>query len=353
MKQKVAINDKNLDLLVYFAVDKVYAGGDDEQILYHILRLGGENVTAEKLTEAYRLYNLAKEHKDLPRIIKFVRRQMPPLVLLRDMYFYNPAVFKTTLRSREVFEVKAREVLNTQLDLMSGKIRTAGTRSVIYVFLTKMILAFGLEVPLETLFYGHVGLLPLLLNLGFPPALMWITTMQIRIPPKKDQDALILRTVEIMQNFERLKNEEDVLRESGAEPSGSPSYIIFSAFYLIFFFGVFALIFIALGKIDFTLFSKAMFIFFLSIIAFFAYRIVQIAKIYSWKGMGRRGSTLMEIVSLPILAIRSRLSVGLSKLNFLAFTFDFILEAPFKIILGLVDSWVQFISAKREEQIIE
>ncbi|KKW10266.1 MAG: hypothetical protein UY49_C0028G0001, partial [Microgenomates group bacterium GW2011_GWC1_49_7] len=235
---------------------------------------------------------------------------------------------------------------------MSGKVRTAGTRSVIYVFLTKMILAFGLEVPLETLFYGQVGLLPLALNLSFPPVIMWITTMQIRLPKKGEQTALVSRTWTILQNFDGLKDEADVLRQSESGNQRGLLYYIFSTLYLVFFVGIFVLIYSMLGKIGFSFFSKFIFIFFLTIIAFFAYRIVQIAKVYSWKGIRRESSSLMEILSLPIIAIGSRLSVGLSKLNFLAFAFDFILEAPFKIILGFVDGWVQFLSIKKEEQII-
>ena len=353
IKQKIATGDKDLDLLVYFAVDKVYAGSDDEQILYHILRLAGENFTKEKLEEAWKLFNLAKRHKDLPRIIKFVRRQMPPLILMRDIYFYDPSEFKNSLSGQEKFEAKAQEVLETQLSLMSGKVRTAGTRSVIYVFLTKMILAFGLEVPLETLFYGQVGLLPLALNLSFPPVIMWITTMQIRLPNKNEQTALVSRTWTILQNFDGLKDEADVLRQSESGNQRGLLYYIFSTLYLVFFVGIFVLIYSVLGKIGFSFFSKFIFIFFLTIIAFFAYRIVQIAKVYSWKGIRSESSTFMEILSLPIIAIGSRLSVGLSKLNFLAFAFDFILEAPFKIILGFVDGWVQFLSIKKEEQIIE
>ena len=46
----------------------------------------------------------------------------------------------------------AADTLEIQLNQMSGKVATAGTRSVIYVFLTKMVLAFGLEVPFEIFF---------------------------------------------------------------------------------------------------------------------------------------------------------------------------------------------------------
>jgi len=353
IRQKVKIEDENLELLVYFAVDKIYAGSDDEQILYHILMLGGEEITKEKLTEAWRLFNLAKKHKDISKIIKYVRCQMPPLILLRDMYFYAPSDFKSIIPSEEKFMKMAEDTLEIQLNQMSGKVQTAGTRSVIYVFLTKMVLAFGLEVPFEFFFYGGIGKLPLALNLIFPPVLMWLITMQIKLPKVAEREALTKRTWSILQNFDELGTEEDALIGIDKEKSHSVGYWVFSVLYAIFFVGVFGIIYFVLNEIGFTFFSKIVFVFFLTVIAFFAYRIVQVAKVYSWKDMGKERSGLTDIISLPILSIGSRLSKGLSKLNFLAFAFDFILEAPFKIILGFVDDWVQFLSVKKEEEILE
>lgn len=352
IRQKVLLNDENIDLLVFFSVDKVYAGSDDEQVAYHILKLAGTNITKDKLEEAWKLFNIAKSHKDLPRISKFVRRQMPPLILLRDIYFYKPTDFRSSLSNQEKFTPLAAEVLENQLNQMSGKIATAGIRSVIYVFLTKMILAFGLEVPFEMFWYKHLNILPLALNLSFPPFLMWLTTMQIKLPSSRDRGELVDRTWYIIENFELLKEEDDVLATVSKEERHSVLYKVFTILYIVLFIGVFWLIYYALGRIGYTFFSKFIFIFFLTIIAFFAYRISQIASIYSWKKSGQN-ATLVEIISLPILAIGSRLSQGLTHLNFLAFAFDFILEAPFKIILRFVDDWVQFLSAKREEQIIE
>jgi hypothetical protein len=353
IRQKVAIDDENLDLLVYFAVDKVYAGCDDEQIAYHILKLAGENVTKEKLEEAWRLFMLAKNHKALSRIIKFVRRQMPPLILLRDIYFYYPQNFREVVSDINKFQKYAEEVLENQLEQMSGQINTAAIRSVVYVFLTKMVLAIGLETPFEIFIFGHLNKFALVLNMIFPPFIMWVATTQIRLPSQKEKTALINRTWYILQNFDLLKDEEDILTDIEEKKDKGFLYWIFSILYAIFFVGVFAAIFFVLGKIGYRLFSELVFIFFLTVIAFFAYRINQTAKIYSWKENGNEESSLLSILSLPILAIGSRLSVGLSKLNFLAFILDFILEAPFKLILGFVDNWVQFLSFKKEEQIIE
>lgn len=351
IRQKVKLPDENTDLLVYFAVDKAYAGSDDEQIAYHILKLAGNPIDETKLNEAYRLFNLAKSHGDMPRIIKFVRRQMPPLILLRDIYFYSPTEFKKAISTQSEFTKNATVVLDNQLTQMSGRIRTASVRSIIYVFLTKMVIAVGLEVPFEIFVYGGLSKIPLVINLLFPPALMWATTLQNHLPKESEKEALVERSWFILEHFDELGNESDILTEKQEEKT-SLIYSVFSALYVIVFFGIFGIIYFVLGKIGFTFASKLVFIFFLTIIAFFAYRISQIAKVYTWKESGDR-SSLGDIIALPILTIGSRLSRGLSKLNFLAFAFDFILEAPFKIILGFLDSWVQFLSVKKEEEIIE
>jgi hypothetical protein len=353
VKQKITIVDENLDLLTYFAVDKIYAGSDNEQIAYHIVGLAGSVVDSQKLEEGWKLFNLARESKLLPRINKFVRRQMPALVLLRDIYFYAPSDFKNIIPIKEKFIERAEEVLNNQLEQMSGKIATAGIRSIIYVFLTKMVLAFGLEVPFEIFIYGKINKLPLILNIVFPPLLMWITTMQIHVPTEKEREALVARTWYVVESFDNLKNEDDLLTPENVGNKAGLVYYIFSTLYTIFFIGVFALIFYALGFIGFNFFSKLIFIFFLTVIAFFAYRISQIAKVYFWKNQGKESTSLLDTIALPILTIGSLLSIGLGKLNFLMFIFDFILEAPFKLILGFVDDWVQFLSAKKEEQILE
>src|SRR3989344_5325094 len=68
IKQKVKIKDKDADLLIYFAVDKAYGLSDDEQIAHHILKLGGEALTKEKLEEGWRLFNLARDHNFSPEL---------------------------------------------------------------------------------------------------------------------------------------------------------------------------------------------------------------------------------------------------------------------------------------------
>ena len=52
---------------------------------------------------------------------------------------------------------------------------------------------------------------------------------------------------------------------------------------------------------------------------------------------------------MPILSLGQILSRGLAKLNFLTAFFDFIIEAPFKLVIEVIEEWISFVRAKREE----
>ena len=343
IKQKVKVEDANLDLLIFVAVDKIYSQSDDQQLAYHVLKL-----TAGNINETWRLVDLANNHPLLNRLQKFVSSQMGALLLLRDIYFASPGEFRRTIEDKDNFSQTAGRVLDKQLRLMGERISTAAVRSVVYVFLTKMVVAVAVEMPVEVWLYGSVAKWPLAANLLFPPALMWAVTRQISLPRGRDREEIVSRAWQVVNNFESLAKEEDVLYDKPVRKN-SVWYVIFSGLYTVMFVATFGLIFYGLHKARFNFAAQLVFVFFLSVIAFFAHRIQQTAGIYRVKRQEKLRSSLWDMVWLPILTAGSILSQALQRLNFLAFAFDFILEAPFKVILGFLDSWVQFLGAKKEE----
>ena len=51
---------------------------------------------------------------------------------------------------------------------------------------------------------------------------------------------------------------------------------------------------------------------------------------------------------MPIILAGKWLSNGFSKLNIFVFIFDFILEAPFKILVEIADDWTKYVREQRE-----
>lgn len=352
LRQKMKVNSiPDIDLMLFVAVDKVYSQSDEQQIAYHVLQLVQKEGLADfkqVLAIAYQQSKNITKNKQFGRLANFVRRQDVPLVLLRDMYFSDPAGFKLLFTDQSAFTAKSKEVLGVQLKKMSQRIQTAAFRSITYVFLTKMLVGLVIEAPLDVFLTGHIGYLALIVNLAFPPLTMWAMTLNISLPKAKDQDALINRTWQMVADFGTLATEPDYFSDNTEMKQGW-WYFAFSMIYASVFALIFGLIFLSLNKLHFSLVSQAIFVFFLSIVAFFAYRIRQTARIYSFST--HTSTSLWDMVLLPILAMGNIFSQGLSRLNFLAFAFDFILEAPFKLILQFLDNWVQFLSLKKEEVI--
>jgi hypothetical protein len=85
------------------------------------------------------------------------------------------------------------------------------------------------------------------------------------------------------------------------------------------------------------------------VVTFFGYRIRQIAKEYVLQVREGLLSPITDIIFLPILSVGRVLSSQFSKLNLLMFVFDVLIEAPFKLIIEVVEEWFRFIRRQKEE----
>ena len=85
-------------------------------------------------------------------------------------------------------------------------------------------------------------------------------------------------------------------------------------------------------------------------IAYFGYRIRQSAR--EWvvlKKKEKAFSILVDFFAMPIVRVGRWISVNFSKVNIFVFILDFIFEAPFKVLVQIVEEWLSFIREKKEE----
>jgi hypothetical protein len=86
-----------------------------------------------------------------------------------------------------------------------------------------------------------------------------------------------------------------------------------------------------------------------ALVSFFAYRIRHSAKEYEM--VERQGllEPFMDFFLMPVLQAGQFLSREIARLNIFIFIFDFILEAPLKVIFEVVEEWIRFIRMKKDE----
>lgn len=357
LKQIIDSSDiENFDLLLFVAVDKAFAQADNQQVSYHLMNLivhqsGKENAEKleELLSETYKYYHMANNHPLINKLGVIVRRWMGAMVLVRDLYFSRPDEFEKLTDDEKDFKSRCEQVLRGQLGILKGRMNTAGVRSLIYVFLTKMLFALILEIPAEKWLAGEINWLILGINTLFPVILMWLLIANIKLPDSKSQEKLVNRAWLLVAADEGqwTGNEKISLTESKKGVIQQTFYILYGGL----FATIFLLIVYNLMKAGFSIISTLVFVFFLTVVSFFAYRIRQTAQIYSYRSGRGFSSSVWEMLMLPIIAAGGALSKGVSKLNFLVFIFDFVLEAPFKMILRILDNWFDFLSRKRDEVI--
>lgn len=354
LRNKVELeNPADTDLMLYVSIDLAYSQSDQQQVAYHLYKLTrtqalNDNRTEEEIFKAAEsAFKKAIGSKTVNKLSAFVRRQMGPLVLLRDIYFANPSGFVNLVENKEKFIDFANETLKSQLQIMGGRIKTATLRSLLYVFLTKMLIAILIELPLERLLAGGVNYLTLGLNLIIPIVVMLGLTATAKLPNKQEQDRIVSHAWEVVNGFDNHALHVEKFTQKNRMSKFSSG--IFGILYLGLFLLIFSMILRGLTWIGYNLLNLFVFVFFLSVVSFFAFRIRQTAQVYTIKGNKGRRTNFGDVVILPIVVLGGWLSVGVSRLNFLVFVFDFILEAPFKLILRFLDNWFSYISNRRDE----
>ena len=95
----------------------------------------------------------------------------------------------------------------------------------------------------------------------------------------------------------------------------------------------------------------AVFVFFLTLVTFFGYRIRQIAREYLVEDKEGILSPIVDFFMLPLLRVGQWLSGEIAKINLFIFIFDFVIEAPFKAIFEVVEEWIRFVKIKKDEMV--
>ncbi len=347
--------EKFKDIQVYIAVERAFAKNSEIYITYHLLKgfcpewFGARNekagdllsklLEAKKETDGHLGYFLA------PEVKKEVSKMTPPFNLIREMIVKDPEGFIKAATSQEEFDKNATDLLEKLYSETRKKSVKASTRSIIYIFLTKMILGMSLELPFD-LIIGRTNYLALFINMIFPPALMFLLNTGIVNPDSENSGRILKKVHEYIYSDKSPVVIEIKRRQKAVTIIGT----IFWAVYGIFFISVFAFIVWGLGKLHFNPVSQAIFIFFVCVVSFFAYRVKSMSKEYLYQE-SREGilSSLVDFLFLPMLKVGQWLSGQIAKLNVLGFILDFIIEAPLKAFLEVVEEWVHFVRAKKEE----
>lgn len=353
LKKEPALESKQ-KVFVFVACQRALFNLDDITISYYLLEkiYSWNNLKAEKLDEfSNRILNIKQKIEKLlnhplqDKIYNICEKHDTAFLLINDVFSKNINKIELKLGVPSEIESDIRDSYQKRFDRLRSSLKRAAVYATLSIFLSKMLLALAIELPIDKLF-GDFNYQSLAINIFFPPLLMAFLVLSIKPPkPINLQKALI----EVMKLIHGGKKETYVVKKP-VKLGFLLGSVIFS-FYTLSFLISFGFIFwLLLKKLNFTLLSSIIFVIFLSLISFAGIRLRQRFQELTIE-QEKTGllTTIIDIFSLPILRVGKWLSYEWQKHNFLSVFFNVLIDMPFQTFVEFLEQLRYFIKQKKQE----
>ncbi|MFZ2970632.1 MAG: hypothetical protein WA063_05780 [Minisyncoccia bacterium] len=277
---------------------------------------------------------------------RFVKKNLAYFTILEEVLIRNEKNLDKVFSYHYNIEDSIKEACVKKYKEAKTKLKRAAIRSIVYIFITKMALAFLLEFPYDKYIMKEVNYMALGINMIFPPLLMLLVVVTIKIPSKKNTELIVSGIKEMI--YDKYSTTPFIIK--GIFSNKSFFLKVFKFFYLIIFILSFGLIIWILNKLRFNIASMTLFLFFLSVVSYFGIRIRQNARellvVQRKEGIG---TFIMDLFTIPIIQMGHWLSEKLSTINVFVYILDFIIEAPFKTFVEIFEEWIYYIREEKEK----
>jgi len=346
--------EEQRDIQLFIAIRRAYSKDDLAFLRYKLFtqyfgEMSKMSVTdvAEQFGHAHKQIESQLAHPARFKVLGYVKRQIPAFLIMEDIFATQNNI-KELAENEEDLNAAINAACKKKYKTISEKVRRAIIRSVIFILLSKTVIAFGIEGTYERIFLGHIQWLTLALNVIIPTLFMIVVGFSIRTPGEKNS-RLILSRIHALLFEESPKIGRIMSFPSAEKKPRSVMELTFGILWVVAFLLSFGAVSLGLSLLSFSAVSQAIFIFFLAIVSFLAYRINITAHEYSVENNQGVLTPIVDFFFMPIARVGQYLTAGISQVNIFLFILDFLIEAPYKGLVGFFDQWFFFLHNKREE----
>ncbi len=291
-------------------------------------------------------YQLLYPRKD--RIFNHIKKNTPAFLILYDLLMLEKGKVRHLVKDEEEFQKRVYDICRARYRGIRNKVTTAIIRSFVFILVTKAVIALLIEGTFERLLYGHIQWFAIGLNTTVPPLLMILVGLLIRTPGDKNSHKIFIDINKLLfEEDPQIANKLNLtLKTNSVRTLGDQ---VFSILWLLSIVLVFGLLVWILTKLSFNPLSQLIFLFFIAIVSFLSYRIFQTANSYTVIYKQNLLSPIVDFFFVPVIRVGRRFTEGIAQINFILIIIDFIIEAPFKGLVGFFEQWFSFLAIKREE----
>lgn len=279
------------------------------------------------------------------RLVRLISRYGAPMRVLREAVVQESTA-PSALASRQTFLAKVRGTTEKLYDLTHKRLVKGVIRAITFIFITKMVIGLAIEVPYDMLMFGTIAILPLVVNLLFPPFYMATAIWGISKPGRHNTEAVLSHIDRIL--YQTDKPALTYKPKQRVDSKGLRT--VFNFVYSLAFIISFGVAVLALRALDFTIVHGIVFFMFFSAVSFLRFRLIQSARELEF--VDRRqsmASTIADFFYTPFIKLGMWLSDQYKQINIISVLLDFAIEMPLKTTLRLIRQWAGFMRDKREE----
>lgn len=358
----------DLQIQIYLSIGRNYSRFDEDMLAFVLFKYYNTGWTGDHIDlmfspadeqikqMAFSIHDLRQaieyqlNHPLKKQLDKIVRRYALYFTVLQDAIIKDPAkVYNEFKYNPKTFYTAIRKVCNLKYKKAKSRLWRAALRSIIYIFLTKSIFVLLIEIPAIHLFHQPLNYISLIINISFPAALLFFIVSLTRVPGDNNTEKIIEGVSEIAI-LGKERNKPIKLRNPQKR-----GYVLNAIFNLIYFstflISLYAIVWLLI-KVNFNWVSIIIFLFFLAFVSFFSIIVTRgVKELIVLEKKENLFSFLMDLFYMPIIIAGKWLSNNISKINVFIFVFDFIIEAPFKILVDVAEDWTKYLKERKDNMV--
>jgi len=358
--------EEDLEIQIYLSIGRNFLKFDAEMLSFVLFKYYNDDwseLNASGTSDEIGIAKIKLIAGSLPSLKAMVdkqlnhplARQLDKVVRMYSLYFSilaetvenDPAkIYGELERGEKGFVAAIRKVCEQKYKKAKSRLVRVALRSIIYIFLTKSIFVFLIEVPAIRWFGEPLNPVSLAINIIFPAALLFLIVFLTRMPKDNNTDKIVNGIKEITLVGGE-KKQPLVLRRPASRnwlKSGFFNLVYVAAFCVSIYYIIWAL-----TQIRFNWVSITIFLFFLAFVSFFSVRTTSGVKdLLVVERKENILTFLLDLFYMPIIWVGRWLSRNVSKINVFIFLFDFIIEAPFKVLVEVAEDWTRYVRERRD-----
>lgn len=340
------ISQDDLPLLLYIAIQKAILKLDHSTIRTALIDSYHQNISHIHHFEAFNArLDVLLDSKTAQYMTRIVNRNGAAMRIVYSGFYADDSTLTIdSLKSEDSLDYHLRQHIEKEYDDLDKRLDSGIGKSIVFLLITKSIIGLAIEVPYDLAVYGHIPILPLLLNLFFPAIFIAASRLTLHTPSLRNTDSIAKQLSDMIYSSDSSAAAFSIKRPRAVRSTG------FNLIYGIMFIFSFAGLSYILYTLEFNLVQGVIFFIFLSTASFLAFRLAnQIRELETVHTVQGGLALIRDIIYLPFIYVGQYISDRYAKINIIATILDMLIELPLKTVLRLVRQWTLFLNSKKDE----